>query len=190
MRTPSGLEDKYPHLGGSKIGQVPHAKKPKSRARGWRDNIFFPVRSLPAYTGGYAVGTMEIEVPAQTPQVFSDITRDKRHLLQLETVLMTVYYPAAPVEKPISRQLWLGRPRVAMAKAYGRTAGMPFNGGLGVPIFLPTLFTKLPAHRNAPLAKHWAAKVSPKSDEDKKVESSQPSTSPAPKFPLILFSHG
>ena len=38
---------------------------------------------------------MEIEVPAASPQTFSHITRHGRHILQLETVLIALYYPSA-----------------------------------------------------------------------------------------------
>ena len=38
---------------------------------------------------------MEIEVPAASPRTFSHITRRGRHILQLETVLIALYYPSA-----------------------------------------------------------------------------------------------
>lgn len=107
-------------------GKLPNARKPKARPpRGLRDKYFLPVKSLPTYTGPYSVGTMEIEVPARDPRTFSHIKRDGRHVLELETVLMTIYYPAAREthttlppgkDKKWSRQLWLGRPRIEIAK--------------------------------------------------------------------------
>lgn len=124
---------------------------------------------------------MEIEVPVREPRTFSHITRHKQHLLQLKTVLMTIYYPASPPpsdQKP-SRQLWLGRPRLSVAQGYSHFAKL---GNLAVPMFLPTMFTKLPAWRNAPLS-------------DRLPPNSKPSEGPktreeAPKFPLMVFSHG
>ena len=117
------LPESHPILEGKGTGKVPNAQKPKLRPpRGWRDTAQFPARSLPTYTGPYSVGTMEIEVPAKHPQVFSHIKRQHRHLLQLETVLMTVYYPTRHNKKSLreratsgpSRELWLGRPRFGM----------------------------------------------------------------------------
>ncbi|KAK5132930.1 hypothetical protein LTR08_008378 [Meristemomyces frigidus] len=179
-------------------GEVPGAKAPKIRPpRGWRDTPFLPSRSLPTYTGPYPVATMEIEVPAKNPRSFSHIKREHRHALRLETVLMTIYYPSshldekhAPEDKKHSRQLWLGRPRISMAKGYGRFAGV---GDLAIPLFLPAMFTKLPAYRNAPVASYWAPSVDTK-DEGTKAKTTQGSkpegASDEPRFPLILFSHG
>ena len=91
MRLPAG----HPPMRGHETGRIPNAQKPKVRPpRDFRDKSFFPGRSLPTYTGPYAVATMEIEVPAKHPQVFSKIKRNGRHMLQLETILMNVYYPA------------------------------------------------------------------------------------------------
>jgi len=179
-------------------GNVPHAKKPKLRPqRGWRDKFFLPGRILPAYTGPYAVGTMEIEVPARNPRYFSEIKRDGRHLLQLETVLMTVYYPSSHHERnleqkggKLSRELWLGRPRVQIAKGYGKFAGV---GSLMIPLMLPAMFTKLPAYRNAPVANYWAPPINTEDQgfEAKTTTDSKPfGASEEPVFPLILFSHG
>lgn len=73
------------------------------RALSQSESLFVSVLSVgfifltnnPRYSGPYSVGTMEIEVPVRDPRTFSDITRHKQHILQLETVLMTVYYPSA-----------------------------------------------------------------------------------------------
>lgn len=188
-----------PPLGADTSSNVPNPQKPKARPpRGFRDHLLFPGRSLPTYTGPYSVGTMEIEVPVDNPRHFSKIKRNHKYALQLETVLMTIYYPVsheahqADVQDPYrySRQLWLGRPRLGMAHGYARFAGL---GAWGLPIFLPTMFTKLPAYRNAPLAQHWAAKVNVH-DEDETVKTrvgSKPEQGQTkPKFPVMLFSHG
>lgn len=194
MHFPGGLQDS---LHGQK-SKVPNAQKPKFRPpRGWRDKVIFPGRSLPTYTGPYPVGTMEIEVPAANPRVFSNISRDHRHLLQLETVLVTLYYPVAYHEynlqshdSHISRELWLGRPRVGIAQGYAKFAGV---GTWSLPLFLPAMFTKLPAYRNAPVAQYWAPPVNTKTDGKrvKVLSGDRPEgASEEPVFPLILFSHG
>lgn len=125
---------------------------------------------------------MEIEVPVREPRTFSHIKRHGRHVLQLKTVLLTIYYPASPPNngnhKP-SRQLWLGRPRLGVAKGYGKFATV---GSLGIPMFLPTMFTKIPAWRNAPLSHRLPG-------DDKSGADSEEDGDP-PQFPLMVFSHG
>ena len=198
-REASGIEHR-PRLAGVSPGKPPQSKKPKARPpRGWRDLALFPGRTLPTYTGPYGVGTMEIEVPVTQPRHFSDIRRKGRYLLQLDTVLMVIYYPAsagrgvAPKNKTKgqpSRQLWLGRPRTKIAEGYGEFASAPKTA---LPVFLPSMFTKLPAYRNAPLANHWAPAESLKDlgKEVKLEKGERPKGAPEkPIFPLIMFSHG
>lgn len=147
----------------NKPDEVPRfTKQPKSRQpSGFREKILRT--PLPYYSGPYSVGMMDIEVPVRDPRHFSDITRHKRHLLELETVLLSVFYPSGfgsgqgtspDGRKDWSRPTWLPRPRVEVAKGYGRFAGLPewiSAGWFGV----TTAFTKLPAFRNATLAEHW-----------------------------------
>jgi platelet-activating factor acetylhydrolase len=77
---------------------------------------------------------MDIEVPARHPRYFSEIKRYHRHLLELETVLFSVFYPSGfgsghgkspGGEKKWSRPTWLPRPRIEVAKGYGKFAGIP-----------------------------------------------------------------
>ncbi|KAI4735890.1 hypothetical protein E4T50_13588 [Aureobasidium sp. EXF-12298] len=178
-------------------GKVRNPKKPKARPpKSLRETMLLPVRSLPAYSGPYSVGTMEIEVPVKEPRTFTNITRKGNHVLQLKTVLLTIYYPASPPQKKRpSRQLWLGRPRLSMAKGYGQFASV---GSLGVPVFLPTMFTKLPAFRNAPLSSQYPPSTDDReedqksdetTEEEESIEKDEPADAP-PKFPLMIFSHG
>jgi platelet-activating factor acetylhydrolase len=89
---------------------------------------------LPHYSGPYSVGMMDIEVPVRDPRTFSEIKRHHRHLLELETVLFTVFYPSGfgsgqdpspEGDKKWSRGTWLPRPRIDVAKGYGKFAGFP-----------------------------------------------------------------
>jgi platelet-activating factor acetylhydrolase len=145
---------------------------------------------------------MDIEVPAREPRHFSGIKRDHDYLLKLDTVLFSIYYPSsfgsgsgpAPDgnKKKWSRATWLPRPRVDVARGYGKFAGMPtwptaawFAG--------TTMFTKLPAFRNAGLAFHWpAAKNSREGGYKVKNQASDPPPGEpeSPVFPLLIFSHG
>jgi platelet-activating factor acetylhydrolase len=144
---------------------------------------------------------MEIEVPVETPRSISKIKRNGRHLLQLETVLFTLYYPAsigngsgtAPGgEKKWSRETWLPRPRVETAKGYSRFAGIPNVVGIGVS-GATTMLTKLRAYRNSPPATHWPPEGNSKKNGHKiKNQQGHPpeGMSGEPKFPLLMFSHG
>ncbi|KAK7728554.1 hypothetical protein SLS57_002443 [Botryosphaeria dothidea] len=198
-------------------GGVPHAAKPKARPpSSLRDKIGFLHGTLPKYSGPYSVGTMDVELPAARPSdSFSHIHRHKQHLLRLETVLFTLYYPttsrrAAPPDgrKKWSRPTWLPRPRNAVAKGYGIFAGM--GEGLAVPWFAATtMLTKLPAWRNAPLARHWppvgsggqgeegppvpfevGSEREDEGEEGWEDEGKEGEGSRMPKFPLLIFSHG
>ena len=146
---------------------------------------------------------MDIEVPAQNPRTFSHITRHRRHLLQLETVLVTIFYPCAigsgsgrdPAGyKQWSRETWLPRPRTKTAMGFGQIAGVADWASLPF-FFATTMFTKIPAFRNARLADHWPAEKNyatgrkkAKNVEGRPPEGTEPGAKP--KFPLMLFSHG
>ncbi|KAI9744447.1 MAG: hypothetical protein M1818_001976 [Claussenomyces sp. TS43310] len=177
-----------------------YAKAPKSRSpSGLREKILRT--PLPYYSGPYSVGFMEIEVPAREPRTFSDIKRDHKHLLRLETVLLSVYYPSGfgsgqgrspDGRKRWSRATWLPRPRFETAKGYGKFAGIP--GYLSVGWFgMTTMFTKLPAFRNAKLAEHWPPDHNAR-EKGYKVKNTAgrppPGEPESPTFPLLMFSHG
>jgi len=141
---------------------------------------------------------MEIEVPADDPRIISQhITRKKKHVLQLETVLMTIYYPASleshhpPKSERLSRQLWFGRPRYGIVQGYAKFAGLPT--AFVAPVFASSLFTKLPAYRNAGIARHWPAAGDYKTlgENIKTAKGEKPPNAPElPCFPVIMFSHG
>jgi hypothetical protein len=79
---------------GKKPDDVPgNSKKPKARPPNQlREKI---IRNpLPYYSGPYSVGMIDIEVPVREPRHFSDIKRDHEYLLELDTVLMSVWYPS------------------------------------------------------------------------------------------------
>ena len=149
----------------------------KADPRSRRDRI---LRALPKYSGPYDVGIVDIEVPVEHPRVFSHITRKKRHLLQLETVLFSVYYPAARgtgIGAPPSghnrwkKATWLPQPKSDVAKGYGIFAGTP--AWFSVAWFLTsTWFTKLPAFRYVGLADHRPADI--KIAEGKKLSHKEP----------------
>ncbi|KAL6706402.1 hypothetical protein ACN47E_005508 [Coniothyrium glycines] len=189
-------------LRSSESGKVPNAKKPRSRPpTSLRDHLPYPTSVLNPASGPYSVGSMELEIPAEKPRTISNITRKGKHLLQLETVLFTLYYPAsfgsgagkAPGgEKKWSRETWLPRPRLETAKGYAQFAGLPHWAGITF-FGASTMLTKLRAYRNSPVATHWP----PEGNSKKygyKVKNQQgppPEGMPEePTFPLLIFSHG
>lgn len=190
------------HSAAGRTGTVPNAKKPRSRPpQSLRDKLGFLHGHLPKPSGPYSVGSMDIEIPVPSPRPISDIKRDGKPLLRLETVLFTLYYPAAFGSgmgqapggyKKWSRETWLARPRPETAKGYARFAGIP--DWLGEAVFgATTAFTKLPAFRNTPPATHWPPEGNSKSNGYKiKNQKGQPpeGASDEPKFPLMMFSHG
>jgi platelet-activating factor acetylhydrolase len=189
-------------VGKQSTGDVPRAKKPRSRPpASLRDHLPILNTPLPPASGPYSVGSMEIEVPVEEPHTISHITRDGRHLLQLETVLFTLYYPAAfgsgsgPApggQKKWSRETWLPRPRMETAKGYSRFAGIPAWAGIGL-ASATTMLTKLRAYRNSPPARHWP----PEGNSKKRGYKVKNEQGPPPEginrdpiFPLLMFSHG
>jgi platelet-activating factor acetylhydrolase len=144
---------------------------------------------------------MEIEVPVENPHTISHITRDGRHLFQLETVLFTLFYPAAfgsgsgkapGGQKRWSRETWLPRPRMETAKGYSKFGGIPDWAGIGF-FGVTSMLTKLRAYRNTPPARHWPPSGNSKKDgRNIKNEEGPPpeGMNREPIFPLLMFSHG
>ena len=147
------------------------------------------------------MGTMDIEVPARERRHFSEIKRNHRHLLKLETVLFTMFYPSSfgsgegpspEGEETWSRPTWLPRPRVQVAKGYGKFAGLPQFLAVGW-FGATTALTKLPAWRNAGIAEHWPSDMNSREGgyTIKNEKGSPPPGEPEkPVFPLLIFSHG
>jgi len=165
---------------------------------------FFHV--LPYYTGPHAVGYCEIECPVREPRVVSELKRKKLPLLRLDTVLFGVYYPCEPVTnanlqkaghkssetkektkekttKHPARANWLPRPRVATCKGYAKFMNIPHTPVTAY-IAGTSMFTKLPAFRNAKFAGRLPEEAR------KKRESRGQEQVNRPQHPVIIFSHG
>jgi platelet-activating factor acetylhydrolase len=144
----------------SEIRGNPSEQAKSKPATSIRDKVY---SSLPRYSGVYSVGVIDIEVPVREPRTFSDIKRHKRHILELETVLFSVYYPSAlgsgsghdPAgRRTWNRQNWLTLPRKETSEGYAKFAGLP-KWPMMFFFLCTTWFTMIPAHRNAHLATHW-----------------------------------
>ena len=122
-------------------------------------------------------------------------------MLQLETVLLSLYYPSAlgsgngkdpGGHKHWSREVWLPHPRSEMSKGYAAFAQLP-QWLIIIWFFMTTWFTKLPAFRNAMLASHWPPEQNARQGGWKvKNKMGEPPSGQTqePIFPLIMFSHG
>ncbi|KAI1075029.1 platelet-activating factor acetylhydrolase, isoform II-domain-containing protein [Whalleya microplaca] len=169
-------------------------RPPPGPPREFREHFF---HTLPDYGGRYSVGTMEIEVAVRAPRTFSHIKRNHQHMLRLDTVLFSLYYPCDPStyaavssesRKP-SRATWLPRPRTLTCKGYARFFNVPYMPVTAY-IAATTMFTKLPAFRNARLAgssSPGSASQGPATDADSQGKLAEEVD---PKFPVIFFSHG
>lgn len=156
------------------------------------------LHGLPNYTGPYNVGYMDIEVPARNPRPISNLRRSGKPVLRLDTALMGVYYPC-DVQKTIEavggahnvrRVNWMPGPRFATSKGYAKFLNIPSTPVTGY-LACTSLFTKIPAFRNAKLADYWAARDSKDDVSSDKDEDEQGDTrSEKPTFPVIIFSHG
>ncbi|KAJ6442605.1 phospholipase A2, group VII [Purpureocillium lavendulum] len=150
------------------------------------------LHKLPHYTGPYNVGYMDIEVPAREPRPVSDLKRNGKPVLRLDTVLMGIYYPCdlhahreAGGAKP-HRVDWMPRPRIATAKGYAKFLNIP-AAPVTAYLACTSLFTKLPAFRNAKIADYW-----PEATLEDRGQHPRQTGEPSgrPKFPVIIFSHG
>ncbi|KAG7106537.1 Platelet-activating factor acetylhydrolase like protein [Verticillium longisporum] len=171
------------------------------------------LHALPYYTGPHAVGYLEIETAVRQPRVISRLTRGKEPLLRLDTVLFSVFYPCEPrdddknksdgterktsehdkdvqhgkrpkrtLRKSLSRASWLPRPRIQTAKGYAKFMNIPRAPVTGY-LAITSMFTKLPAFRNASLATQWPRDVMA-------TDGVSPGRREKPRFPIIIFSHG
>ncbi|KAI1209664.1 platelet-activating factor acetylhydrolase [Annulohypoxylon truncatum] len=164
----------------------------QSPPRMFKERLF---HMLPDYAGPYSVGMMEIEVPVREPRTFSHIKRNHMHALRMDTVLFSIFYPCDASSytsnkgKKPSKATWLPRPRALTSKGYAKFFSVPH---LPVTAYIAatTMFTKLPAFRNAKLARRYAD-ASPSSSSSARSQSTLAERNEKiPNFPVILFSHG
>ncbi|XDG08796.1 hypothetical protein ABKA04_008411 [Annulohypoxylon sp. FPYF3050] len=167
-------------------------KPGRSPPRTFREHLF---HTLPDYVGPYSVGVMEIEVPVREPRTFSRIKRNHMHALRMDTVLFSVFYPcdassyASDKGKKPSKATWLARPRALTSKGYAKFFGVPH---LPVTAYIAatTMFTKLPAFRNAKLAGPHTDALPRSSSSANSRDTLMEGDGQKTKFPVILFSHG
>lgn len=129
---------------------------------------------LPPYTGPHGVGAVDLEVPLPDgPQRVSDaVFKSGDPAFDVETVLVTFYYPTDPgFRSKKKRYTWIPKPVSLTAEGYAKLAGV--NNFVMRPIFTLFLWAvgggiTIPTEVDAPLL-----------DADKEDT-----------FPVMVFSHG
>lgn len=131
---------------------------------------------LPAYSGPYDVGAVDIEVPLEKPRRISETTfkGTDEPAFEHETTLFTLYYPVDKAAKALRpRHPWIARPISITAEGFAKFAHV--NNFIIRPIFTFALWAiagsvTIPAKVDAPLLS---------STNESKT-----------KFPVMVFSHG
>ncbi|RKU48399.1 hypothetical protein DL546_009453 [Coniochaeta pulveracea] len=137
------------------------------------------LHSLPHYPGPYNVGYMELEIPAREPRAFSHIRRNHEPAVHMDTVLFSVFYPCE-----------LNTETAEGDKMPDTFLNVP-NAPVTAYIASTSMFTKLPAFRNARLAGRWAAEHDTRDNpRQKQTDPQSHGDKDRPNFPLIIFSHG
>lgn len=142
---------------------------------------------LPGHTGPYDVGALDVEVPLDTPRLVSDMRfrADGSHAFQVDTVLFTLYYPAAHAAtgKTTTDQggyYWFPKPVAATARGYARALGLDnflVRGVMTGGLWLVAGGIRIPARVGAPLL--------PAGDMGDYGDQAGDGT-----LPVVVFSHG
>ncbi|KFA51204.1 hypothetical protein S40293_10901 [Stachybotrys chartarum IBT 40293] len=136
------------------------------------------ISPLPPYTGPYAVGSIDVEMPLEKPIRVSDtlLRATGQPAFEVETVLFTIYYPIAPgVAGTGEPHYWIPKPVGLTAQGYARLAHL--DNFITRPLITFALWSlaggvTIPGETDAPLL-----------DSDEHDGSWQ-------RFPVMVFSHG
>jgi platelet-activating factor acetylhydrolase len=151
-------------------------------------NMPFFSSKLPAYTGKYTVGVIDIEAPCEKRRISEHVFKDSgKRAFELETVLFSLYYPA--IKNARSQQphhYWVDRPLAMHAEGYARFARM--HNWFANNLFTFALWTlvgstQIPAEVDVPL--HGTVKTYMDYDAEHPIDDYG-----LPDFPVIVFSHG
>lgn len=131
---------------------------------------------LPKYTGQHEVGTIDLEIPLDTPRMVSNTQfKDGRGpAFQMETVLFSIYYPAIKGASSSKRHPWIPKPISLRAEGFARVIHM--NNFIVRPIFRFALWMiaggiEIPAKVDVPILG-----TTEENDQD--------------AYPVMVFSHG
>lgn len=143
---------------------------------------------LPAYTGEYDVGTIDIEVACERQKLSDAVFKDSgKAAFELETVLFSLYYPAVKGARSVKpNHLWIPKPLSLHAEGYARIANM--DNRLTTGVFSAALWTlvgstAIPARVDVPL--HGTVKTYQDYETEHPIDDYG-----LPQFPVMVFSHG
>jgi len=150
---------------------------------------------LPMYTGPYPVGAIDIETPVSPPRIV-DTARFKgsqENAFELQTVLFTLYYPAAHGKHRHRLHHWIPRPIRVTAEGYAKFARV--NNCITKPIFTGALRTlvgsiKIPAKVDHPLAELAPPVASHPIDGQQSPQLEKVVSIEDEGYPILIFSHG
>ncbi|KAI0174079.1 platelet-activating factor acetylhydrolase, isoform II-domain-containing protein [Pestalotiopsis sp. NC0098] len=155
--------------------------------------------SLPAYSGPYDVGTVDIEVPAVQPRKFSDAVHKEtgEPAFQLETVMFSIFYPAERgIHSKKPKHTWIPESGKLYAEGYARFAGIStwltnkmFEGGLWSLVGSTTI----PAQVDVPIhgaGEHQKRDVIADEEGQAVLVAGEHKAAQKDQFPVIVFSHG
>ena len=142
---------------------------------------------LPQYSGAYAVGTIDLEVPVEKQTLNDVFLKDEgRPAFELETVLFSLYYPAVKgVQSSRPNHLWI--PDIAQRGAgYARLAKV--SNAVTNKVFSAALWTlagstSIPAKVDVPI--DGTAHVYQPDEAEQFID-----VYGLPRFPVVVFSHG
>jgi platelet-activating factor acetylhydrolase len=151
---------------------------------------FFSTK-LPAYTGEYDVGTVDIEVPVIPARRIGDVVNKEIDgaAFQVDTVLFSLFYPAVKGATSINeKHLWVPKPIGLTAEGYARFAHINnwfTNKILTLGLWTLVGNTAIPAEVDVRL--HGTIQ----SSYEYRGKAELPNDDYGlPKFPVIVFSHG
>ncbi|GAP91039.1 putative 1-alkyl-2-acetylglycerophosphocholine esterase [Rosellinia necatrix] len=146
------------------------------------------------YSGPYPVGSIDIESPV-SPARLVDTARFKgshKNAFDLQTVLFTLYYPAAHGKSGYEKHLWVPRPISVTAKGYAKFAHISnfltnaaFTGALRIVVG----GVRIPAKVDSPLAE-LAPPVASHPDTRQSQELEKVASIEKHGYPIVVFSHG
>ncbi|KAI1381301.1 PAF acetylhydrolase [Hypoxylon crocopeplum] len=151
---------------------------------------------LPEYSGPYNVGAVDVEAPLPLPRVIDTVRfkGTKENAFELETVLFTLYYPAA--QNAVSRKpkhRWIPKPVSVTAEGYAKFAHINnfivnklFDRAIGALVG----GIEIPAEVDVPLADlaTTVLETPEMHDDNKEIEKVIQITKAG--HPVIVFSHG
>lgn len=162
---------------------------------------------LPPYTGPHGVGIIDIEVPVREPRLIDDVVfKDtNKPAFKLDTVLFTLYYPAAKnARSKVAQHYWVPPPLWITAVGYAKFAHVSnwltnniFTGAMGILVGS----TRIQAQVDVPLVSpetyihqvnsHHSSHSSNHSGELKKrLEKTLESEITDFSLAIIIFTHG